>query len=204
MADPLSDEQLAEIEQRADRHRLTPGERLSDQLDPNLVDPGLIEMERLVDEDVPALLRDVRRLHGDLATLRGKVGRYIDRIEVLARKHRRAVALRSTLRHLMRVQKKRGDDALAEVKRLRAERARAVEALSDIGQTAEAAAGDLEDGINAELLAFHAERDRLAEQARQARWAAAEMHEFNSPEGEHLPDCPGCRIERALDAEPGA
>jgi cell division septum initiation protein DivIVA len=60
------------------------------------------------------------------------------------------------------------------------------------------------------------ERDRLAEQVKRADeenralarehdllakrvWmAAAEMHEFNSPEGDHLPDCPGCRIERAL------
>lgn len=41
----------------------------------------------------------------------------------------------------------------AEVGRLRAERARAVEALGSIGRTAVAATGDLEDGINAELIA---------------------------------------------------
>lgn len=42
---------------------------------------------------------------------------------------------------------------LAEVDRLRAERVRVVDALSDVGRTAEAASSDLECGINAELLA---------------------------------------------------
>jgi hypothetical protein len=51
----------------------------------------------------------------------------------------------------------------------RSERARAVEALGDVGRTAEAASGDLEDGINAELLAARAERDRLAEQVQRVR-----------------------------------
>src|SRR5690606_18414091 len=45
---------------------------------------------------------------------------------------------------------------------------------------------------------IEAERDRLTEQARRVWMAAAEMHEFNSPEGDHLEGCPGCRIEAAL------
>ncbi|TYK47182.1 hypothetical protein [Actinomadura decatromicini] len=43
------------------------------------------------------------------------------------------------------------------------------------------------------------ERDGLAEQARRVWMAAAELHQFNSPEGEHLDGCPGCRIDAALD-----
>jgi len=45
------------------------------------------------------------------------------------------------------------EELRSEVERLRAERARAVEALGSIGRTAVAATGDLEDGINAELIA---------------------------------------------------
>ncbi len=37
-----------------------------------------------------------------------------------------------------------------------------------------------------------------AEQIRRAWMVSAEMHEFNSPEGDHLEGCPGCRIEAAL------
>lgn len=38
----------------------------------------------------------------------------------------------------------------------------------------------------------------LAEQIRRAWMVAAEMHEFNSPDGDHLEGCPGCRVEAAL------
>jgi chromosome segregation ATPase len=60
-------------------------------------------------------------------------------------------------------------DLGAKLRKAEAERARAVDALGDIGRTAEAASGDLEDGINAELAALRAERDALAEQVKRVR-----------------------------------
>lgn len=55
----------------------------------------------------------------------------------------------------------REDELEKELADARAERARAVEALGDIGRAAEEASGSLEDGINAELLAKNAELEKL-------------------------------------------
>ncbi|WP_242892621.1 hypothetical protein [Actinomadura litoris] len=46
-----------------------------------------------------------------------------------------------------------------------------------------------------------AEWERLAEQVKTARVTAAELHDFNSPEGEHTALCFGCRLERELGQE---
>ncbi|TDD32465.1 hypothetical protein E1287_22520 [Actinomadura sp. KC06] len=56
-------------------------------------------------------------------------------------------------------------DARTEIEQFRADRARAVEALGDVGRAAEEVSGDLEDGINAELTAARAEVEQLAERA---------------------------------------
>src|SRR5690349_21846066 len=47
---------------------------------------------------------------------------------------------------------------IREVKRLKAERQRAVDALGDLGRQAVATSGDLEDGINSHTLDLKAER----------------------------------------------
>ena len=68
MADPLTPEQLAAIRQHAERQYLPVGERLSDQSpDP---EPGLVELETLICEVVPALLAEVERLRAELAEIR--------------------------------------------------------------------------------------------------------------------------------------
>ncbi|WP_242890175.1 hypothetical protein [Actinomadura litoris] len=51
--------------------------------------------------------------------------------------------------------------------------------------------------------AAEAERAPLAEQVERARATAAELHEFNSPEGEHPSGCMGCRLEGELGQELG-
>ena len=76
---------------------------------------------------------------------------------------------------------KAGEEALAEAERLRAERARAVAALGDIGRTAEAATGDLEDGINAELLAAHTTNEQIGAELAKVR---AEVEQWRAIFGE--------------------
>ncbi|MFD0902374.1 hypothetical protein [Actinomadura sediminis] len=143
----------------------------------------------LSEETVLALLAEVKRL-------RSQLGMHLTAWRNARQRARIATAREGYWRG-------RAETHEAALKAADAERDRIAE-LRDAAMRELARERTALDQAAGELKQAEAERDRLAEQARQARWLAAEMHEFNSPEGEHLPDCPGCRIERALDGEPGA
>ncbi|WP_143220373.1 hypothetical protein [Actinomadura sp. CNU-125] len=70
--------------------------------------------------DVPRLLAEVDRLRVENADLQTKTTRYLDRIDVLARKHSRAVAREGVLRQ-------QRDQAAAQLKQLRSDLGKALD-----------------------------------------------------------------------------
>lgn len=218
MADPMTPEQRAELLSRA--------EALTKAIDAEFVKdhdaPYAHGIEYYlgaavqVTRKVPALLDEVERLSAEARQLRDAITYLQGPEECLEREcdeyfdedgdERPGVEYCSHLKaRLLSVDEHLA--VLAERDRLADEKAKlsaTIAAFPDANNAANIAHARMQrDHLNEQVKCIREENLALAKEhdllTKRVWLAAAEMHEFNSPEGDHLDGCPGCRIDAALN-----
>lgn len=212
MADPMTTERRAEIREHLARTRA--------------LDMCLDDWHMTLAADARDLLAEVERLRAEL-DLAFSPGMYLDIQKVLdeALGTNKAdgagagivadVALVADRMKQAEAERDRAGTVAANAEKTLGEQIdRAIKAEEQRNQArarVEELAG-LRDGLRTEVAEVEAERDDAQRTAAVLQSAvdeanrrinlalrtAAELHEFNSPEGEHLDGCPGCRLENEL------